>query len=753
MKTRWYYKRDGKKYGPISSSQLREMAIVGKLRRTDLLWKEGMNEWRRAGDSSKLFERSGPPEQLETPKVAAAVTAASGSRASLREAARSAAAAGALAAERVKLQTVTLPAAYLAFGKHCHSTRAGEGALADEMVAVDRLEASAAAKEKTTAVAGSLADKTRALPIRGFAFASRKKAEVELNLALIRLGRSAFDKYGDSIGSASTISAITRARARLAEIEDVLEVAAGNVKSSGLTKRHLVWGAVSLSGLLLIVIGTAPFLWTKRVDLENAVKEPRLPAVSQLQIPSLDVPTLARDELAEDRSLPPSVKNTDRSATPREGSGLEKSLPLPHVEWVPPTVKLETLWMQTIPAKDSVGYRCRGAVRWSNDFAKAAVGLANGCVVLCDQTKGPEITTESAALWGHQEVIDGELHYPVADISFSPSDRYVAWITDSLNCTWGLAAVDTGKLVRHSPRYESRHPWYDGEFQPQWTGWGVPAIHMLNDTTLLFASGAGIIEHHINDGTSKVLNGCLPPTRQEELPYIDEQQFYADDLKPPGEWFDDNLWEALKKQGKVEKKGLEDGFQRLMTSFSPNGKYCAVMYAGNHGLTADRRRELGVERDHKVAVYEVGGKKVYEQKCFFDRPFSGLKDSSEVFCVFDDTKILEVRIGNAVMYEQGKSVKKLVQCDGVPLCAAIHPTLPCVLVAGKGHNVTVYAIDGGELDPFKRKLAEESVYVDGWGPNGAYAEITPDFRTLIVGVGKGIKAMRVKVSPGTATPD
>jgi hypothetical protein len=57
MDAKWYFSREGVKAGPVSSSKLRAMARSGELLETDLLWKEGMEQWRPAGDAGRLFRR------------------------------------------------------------------------------------------------------------------------------------------------------------------------------------------------------------------------------------------------------------------------------------------------------------------------------------------------------------------------------------------------------------------------------------------------------------------------------------------------------------------------------------------------------------------------------------------------------------------------------------------------------------------------------------------------------------------------
>ena len=46
----WYYAKDGKKHGPVSSSELKKLAASGKLDPEDLVWTDGMKDWTAARD-------------------------------------------------------------------------------------------------------------------------------------------------------------------------------------------------------------------------------------------------------------------------------------------------------------------------------------------------------------------------------------------------------------------------------------------------------------------------------------------------------------------------------------------------------------------------------------------------------------------------------------------------------------------------------------------------------------------------------
>jgi len=60
MATEWFISRDGRRQGPYSSAEIRRRARSGELRHDDLLWKEGMQQKRPAGESAKLFPLTVP---------------------------------------------------------------------------------------------------------------------------------------------------------------------------------------------------------------------------------------------------------------------------------------------------------------------------------------------------------------------------------------------------------------------------------------------------------------------------------------------------------------------------------------------------------------------------------------------------------------------------------------------------------------------------------------------------------------------
>jgi hypothetical protein len=51
----WYYLSNGQERGPVTESQIRTMIEAGMIRRTDLVWLQGMPEWIEAREVPELF--------------------------------------------------------------------------------------------------------------------------------------------------------------------------------------------------------------------------------------------------------------------------------------------------------------------------------------------------------------------------------------------------------------------------------------------------------------------------------------------------------------------------------------------------------------------------------------------------------------------------------------------------------------------------------------------------------------------------
>src|SRR4051812_18447658 len=71
----WYYLRGGQQQGPIGSAELKQLAATGGLGADDMVWKEGMAEWIKAGTVTGLAFAGAAPAPTPAPTPVPAVPA------------------------------------------------------------------------------------------------------------------------------------------------------------------------------------------------------------------------------------------------------------------------------------------------------------------------------------------------------------------------------------------------------------------------------------------------------------------------------------------------------------------------------------------------------------------------------------------------------------------------------------------------------------------------------------------------------
>jgi len=72
----WFYAKNGKREGPVSGAALKSMIVSGEVASTDLVWREGMADWRPAAEindfeSGEVVEAAGmvaPPGGSQIPQ-------------------------------------------------------------------------------------------------------------------------------------------------------------------------------------------------------------------------------------------------------------------------------------------------------------------------------------------------------------------------------------------------------------------------------------------------------------------------------------------------------------------------------------------------------------------------------------------------------------------------------------------------------------------------------------------------------------
>jgi hypothetical protein len=73
----WHYAKDGQQFGPINSTQLKQLAAQGQLTPSDMIWKDGMAEWAPAGSVKGLFTQEIPLQTQSHPTAVQPVSAIS----------------------------------------------------------------------------------------------------------------------------------------------------------------------------------------------------------------------------------------------------------------------------------------------------------------------------------------------------------------------------------------------------------------------------------------------------------------------------------------------------------------------------------------------------------------------------------------------------------------------------------------------------------------------------------------------------
>lgn|GEM_PF-1154024 len=74
MATQWHYTKAGEQHGPVTAAELKELAKSGELSPEDLVWKEGMSEWKPARSVNGLLSTRTvplPPPKPSSPQAPA----------------------------------------------------------------------------------------------------------------------------------------------------------------------------------------------------------------------------------------------------------------------------------------------------------------------------------------------------------------------------------------------------------------------------------------------------------------------------------------------------------------------------------------------------------------------------------------------------------------------------------------------------------------------------------------------------------
>ena len=308
MANLWHCKRQDKQFGPFSDQQLKQLAASGKLQPSDMVQREGTDQWVPANRLKGLFPTAVakplamgtpspdtppplPPDDSDTPppmpsneqETGVDIESLTGSAPSPTSSASSSTsphvqttkgkakelfgslasrgkAAGLLIAkqtERTKLLKATLPGHYHALGNHLHAERSYLDefpanfqvidALLEQIKAVEARSANSPKAEGFAAKATAAAKATQDM-------VQAKALKMKLAGALAELGQTAYDSHGEESGPEELVRPIANAKSRAdqlaTEIAQLSKAPAGQI----FTPKRIAIGAVVLVGLILVGI-------------------------------------------------------------------------------------------------------------------------------------------------------------------------------------------------------------------------------------------------------------------------------------------------------------------------------------------------------------------------------------------------------------------------------------------------------------------------------------------------------------------
>lgn len=301
MGDEWFYLSDNQQLGPVSSKDLKALALAGTLMPADLVWREGVADWVPASKLTGLFpqlhvagadqkrppavtstssaapsfessaQRPTPPFSRDSTPTPPRTESASRSAARLFEQvkagaadfaskAKAAAQLTAKQAERTKIARFNLPAAFVELGKNVHSTASHRQEFATLYEAIDALLRDIEAVEAHASIqpkAKGVADKAKAAAGAAKDIGQIKALQLRAWHSYSELGKAAFEKYGERCGPQQLVQPIQEALSRQAlldaEIAKLSESPPGQIISP---KRLAVGGLAAAACLALFLLSS-----------------------------------------------------------------------------------------------------------------------------------------------------------------------------------------------------------------------------------------------------------------------------------------------------------------------------------------------------------------------------------------------------------------------------------------------------------------------------------------------------------------
>jgi len=165
-------------------------------------------------------------------------------------------------AEKKKLETITLPSAYRALGKHLYSSGTFKDEFPAEFAAVSGFAKQIKDIQEHSGLrpaAEGMADKAKAAAVGAKEAAQTKGLQIQISQACGRLGSAVYGKHAESSGSTELVTPIANALSRIttldSEIQQLSKVAVGNLLTP---KRIVIAGLTVVVAMVAIV---ALLLW------------------------------------------------------------------------------------------------------------------------------------------------------------------------------------------------------------------------------------------------------------------------------------------------------------------------------------------------------------------------------------------------------------------------------------------------------------------------------------------------------------
>ncbi len=260
----WHYVKDGTQHGPVSSSDLEALATSGELSPSDLIWQEGMANWKSAGKFKGLFPEinsSNDADQKPSTPTTNANTPSTepepiGKR-SLIGTAKSAAQFATNKAERTKLTSLTLPSLYQALGRHCYSSQQYRDEFTELFQKLDQIQSSIteiASREQPTTK--TLGDKAKAIGGQAMQAVESKKLSLRLSSLLGSLGQVVYEKHGEKSGPQDLAKPIHDTLTRISTLDHELKTLSTTESGLGVNAKQTVMGilfhpAIALLSMLM----------------------------------------------------------------------------------------------------------------------------------------------------------------------------------------------------------------------------------------------------------------------------------------------------------------------------------------------------------------------------------------------------------------------------------------------------------------------------------------------------------------------